>query len=60
MAAIFSDKQGANAPRLFDEVRARIRVKHYCLRTEQTYFGWTKRFIFFHNKRRPWVIMRHG
>ena len=39
--------------RLVDQFRARIRVKHYSLRTEETYWGWIKRFIFFHGKRHP-------
>ena len=40
-------------PRLFDQVRERLRVKHYSLRTEQTYLQWIKRFILFHGKRHP-------
>lgn len=39
------------APKLLDQVRDRIRVKHYSLRTEDAYLGWIKRFILFHNKR---------
>lgn len=30
-----------------------IRVRHYSYRTEQTYIGWIKRFILFHNKSHP-------
>ena len=30
-----------------------MRLKHYSLRTEQTYIQWIKRFIFFHQKRHP-------
>ena len=30
-----------------------MRLKHYALRTEQTYLEWIKRFIFFHQKRHP-------
>lgn len=41
------------APRLLDQVRARIRAKHYSLRTGQTYVGWIRRFILFHGKRHP-------
>ena len=41
------------APKLLDQVRDRIRVKHYSLRTEDAYVGWIKRFILFHNKRHP-------
>lgn len=40
-------------PKLLDQVREKIRVKHYSLRTEQTYVQWIKRFILFHNKRHP-------
>jgi integron integrase len=39
--------------RLFDQVREVMRLKHYSLRTEQTYLEWIKRFIFFHQKRHP-------
>ena len=41
------------APKLLDQVRARIRVKHYSIRTEDQYVQWIKRFIFFHGKRHP-------
>ncbi|MBU0753267.1 MAG: integron integrase [Gammaproteobacteria bacterium] len=41
------------APKLLDQVRARIRVKHYSIRTEAQYVNWIKRFIFFHGKRHP-------
>ncbi len=40
-------------PRLLDQVRERLRVKHYSLRTEQTYVQWIRRFILFHGKRHP-------
>lgn len=38
-------------PRLLDQVRDRIRLKHYSIRTEDTYVEWTRRFILFHGKR---------
>lgn len=41
------------APKLLDQVRERIRVKHYSLRTEDAYLHWIRRFIFFHGKRHP-------
>jgi integron integrase len=41
------------APRLLEQVREAIRVRHYSLRTEQTYVSWIKRFILFHGKRHP-------
>lgn len=40
-------------PRLLDTVREALRVRHYSLRTERSYVGWIKRFIFFHGKRHP-------
>ncbi len=40
-------------PRLLDQVRETIRVKHYSPRTEDAYVGWIKRFIFFHGTRHP-------
>ena len=39
--------------RLLDQVRDRIRVKHYSIRTEDAYLHWIKRFILFHRKRHP-------
>ncbi len=41
------------APRLLDQLRERVRVKHYSIRTEQSYVHWVRRFILFHNKRHP-------
>ncbi len=40
-------------PRLLDQVRAKLRLKHYSIRTEQTYLDWIKRFILFHVKKHP-------
>lgn len=39
--------------RLLDRLRAEIRVRHYSLRTEETYVGWVRRFILFRGKRHP-------
>ena len=44
---------GGTAPRLMDQVRERIRVKHYSLKTEAAYCGWIRRFILAHGKRHP-------
>ena len=44
---------GASPPRLLDQVRGKIRLKHYSLRTEQAYSDWIKRYIRFHGKRHP-------
>jgi integron integrase len=43
----------AQKPKLLDQVRQAIRIRHLSPRTEQAYVGWIKRFIFFHNKRHP-------
>ncbi len=40
-------------PKLLDQLRDRIRLKHYSRRTEDAYLDWTKRFILYHNKRHP-------
>lgn len=40
-------------PRLLDQVRSLMRLKHLSLRTEEAYINWIKRFIFFHHKRHP-------
>jgi len=40
-------------PKLLDQVRQAIRTRHYSPRTEETYVGWIKRFILYHNKRHP-------
>lgn len=43
----------AAGPRLLDQVRAKIRFKHYSIRTEGTYVDWIRRFILHHGKRHP-------
>lgn len=43
----------ARPRRLMDEVRRRLRLKHYSLRTEQAYTGWIRRFIVANGKRHP-------
>ncbi|MDZ4211261.1 MAG: integron integrase, partial [Methylotenera sp.] len=40
-------------PKLLDQVRDKIRLKHYSIRTEQAYTDWIKRYIFHFNKRHP-------
>ncbi len=43
----------SNPPKLLEQVRSRLRVKHYSIRTERSYVDWIKRFIWFHGKRHP-------
>jgi len=40
-------------PKLLDQVRDVMRIKHYVLRTEEAYVSWIKRFILFHDRRHP-------
>lgn len=40
-------------PRLLDQVRAQIRLRHYSIRTETQYVQWIRRFVLFHHKRDP-------
>ena len=42
-----------NQPKLLDQVKNKIRVRQYSIRTEESYCGWIKRFILFHNKQHP-------
>ncbi len=43
----------SHPPKLLDQLRGRIRVKHYSIRTEQAYVHWVKRYLFFHGMRHP-------
>jgi len=42
-----------DSPKLLDRMRAEIRVRHYSVRTEESYVDWARRFILFHKKRHP-------
>jgi integron integrase len=42
-----------DSPKLLDRMRAEIRLRHYSIRTEETYLEWARRFILFHHKRHP-------
>jgi integron integrase len=43
----------ASPPKLLDQLREGLRVRHYSLRTEDAYVDWVRRFILFHGKRHP-------
>jgi site-specific recombinase XerD len=51
--SIPAQNEPSATPRLLDQVRGKIRLKHYSLRTEQTYVDWIKRFIRHFGKRHP-------
>lgn len=40
-------------PKLLDHAREQIRLRHYSIRTEESYLGWMRRFIRFHQFRHP-------
>ena len=41
------------APKLLDQVRRAIRIRHYSIRTEEAYVYWIRGFIRFHGLRHP-------
>jgi integron integrase len=43
----------SHKPRLLDQLRDAIHVRHYSYRTSQQYVGWVRRYILFHSKRHP-------
>lgn len=45
--------EGPQPPKLLDQLRESLRVRHYSLRTEDAYVDWARRFILFHGKRHP-------
>ena len=40
-------------PRLLQQLRDVLRLKHYSIRTEQAYLDWIHHYILFHGKRHP-------
>jgi integron integrase len=40
-------------PKLLDQVRAELRIRHYSLRTEEAYTGWIRDYIRYHGIRHP-------
>ena len=48
-----ADTSVTESPRLLDQVRGKIRLKHYSIRTEQVYVDWIKRFVLHFDKRHP-------
>jgi hypothetical protein len=39
--------------KLEDQIREKMRFKHYSVRTEESYVGWYRRFVRFHGLRHP-------
>ena len=47
------DPSASAEPRLLDQLRARIRYRHYSRRTEVAYSQWVVRYVRFHGMRHP-------
>jgi integron integrase len=47
------EAQEQNKPRLLDQVRNEIRLRHYSIRTEHTYVQWVTDYVRFHEMRHP-------
>jgi integron integrase len=48
-----SESISGQPPKLLDQVRDKIRLKNYSIRTEQAYTDWIKRYNLFFGKRHP-------
>ena len=40
-------------PKLLDQMKTIMRIKHYSLKTEKSYVHWVRRYIYFHKKQHP-------
>lgn len=47
------NSSSTSTPRLLEQVRELIRIRHYSIRTEQAYLQWIRRYIIFHGRRHP-------
>ena len=43
----------SHTPKLLDQVREMLRMKHYSYRTEKAYVSWIYQYIVYHNKKHP-------
>src|SRR5690348_10294997 len=53
MSALSPAEPPVQEPRLLDQVRRALRVRHRSLRTEKAYVHWIRRYILFHGKKHP-------
>ena len=53
VTAVRNPKTILHPPKLLDQLRQAIRVRHYSIRTEQSYKDWVLQFIRFHGTRNP-------
>ncbi|NQU38937.1 MAG: integron integrase [Lentisphaerae bacterium] len=52
-ATVQPTAKAATQPKLLDQLRREIRLRHYSIRTEHSYSDWVYRYIVYHNKRHP-------
>lgn len=53
MVPLLSTPPVDGKPKLLEQVRQLLRLRHYSLRTEVAYLAWIRRYILFHGKRHP-------
>jgi len=53
MPSFLSAAPKQSKPKLLDQVRQLMRLRHYSLRTEEAYVSWIRRYILFNGKRHP-------
>ncbi|MGC1324071.1 MAG: phage integrase N-terminal SAM-like domain-containing protein [Candidatus Udaeobacter sp.] len=53
MASFLPAAPEQSKPKLLDQIRELMRLRHYSFRTEEAYVGWIRRYIFFHGKQHP-------
>lgn len=53
LPTVDSQASYSRPPKLIDQLREALRLRHYSRRTEQTYCHWVKRYIFFHKMCHP-------
>ena len=47
-AGLEPKRESPDKVKLLDQVREIIRLKHYSIRTEESYVGWIRKFILLH------------
>ena len=45
--------------KLLEQVRDKMRIKHYAMSSEKTYIYWIKQYILFHGKKHPSLMAEH-
>src|SRR5213594_4216399 len=56
MSSFLAATPNQGKPKLLDQIRQLMRLRHYSLRTEEAYVGWIRRYILYHGKRHPYDL----